>query len=273
MTGEADRVVITGAGSGMGAATAARLRAAGRSVIGVDLRGCDVEADLGVPEGRERATSAIAAGGPIRAIATFAGVSGFGGRSGSTVVSINYFGTVGLLEAFRPVLDHRGARALAVSSNTATTAPGISLELVDACLAGDESSARALADDIGGPAAYAASKLAVARWVRRTATTEPWAGAGISLNAIAPGQVDTALTAEMLLEPDARRLIERTPLPIGAPATADEIAALACLLLGEEGRFFCGSVIFIDGGTDAYYRKDDYPSERVRRDGSRKETR
>jgi NAD(P)-dependent dehydrogenase (short-subunit alcohol dehydrogenase family) len=259
------RTIVTGSASGMGAATVARLRASGQDVVGVDLHGAEIEADLGTPEGRRQVLAAVEGGGGVDRAATFAGVSGFGGRAGSTVVSIDYFGTVEVLEGLRPLLADGGGAAMAVSSNAATTAPGISAELVEACLDGDEPRARALADDIGGPGAYAAAKLAIARWVRRQAPMPEWAGAGISLNAIAPGHVETALTQEMLEEPDARRVIERTPLPIGQPAQPEEIAALAALLLSDEGRFIVGSVVFIDGGTDAYFRADDFPTARERR--------
>ena len=47
--------VITGAASGIGAATAARLRGSGHDVIGVDLAGAEIDADLST-SGRSRAT-------------------------------------------------------------------------------------------------------------------------------------------------------------------------------------------------------------------------
>jgi NAD(P)-dependent dehydrogenase (short-subunit alcohol dehydrogenase family) len=260
-------ILITGSASGMGAATAERLRGSGRSVIGADLSGADIEGDIATPEGRRAIVEAAAAlDRPLDGVATFAGVSGFGGRRGSEVVSIDYFGTVDVLEGLRPLLAAatKGAAAVAVSSNTATSAPGIDADLVEACLAGDERAARARADELGGAAAYAAAKLAVARWVRRRAPAAEWAGAGVSLNAIAPGYTLTALTEEMLEDPGARRILERMPLPIGRPGRPDEIAALAALLLGEEARFIVGSVLFIDGGTDAVLRGDDWPVTRPR---------
>jgi len=45
--------VVSGSASGIGAAVAARLRSEGARVIGIDLRGADVTADLGTAEGRE----------------------------------------------------------------------------------------------------------------------------------------------------------------------------------------------------------------------------
>ncbi len=52
-------IAITGSASGMGAATAARVRAAGDRVIGIDVRDADVVADLGTPEGRAAAIVAV----------------------------------------------------------------------------------------------------------------------------------------------------------------------------------------------------------------------
>lgn len=254
-------ILVTGAASGMGAATLARLRAGGREVIGADLRGADLPADLSTVEGRQAVVDAVT-GLELEGVAAYAGVSGFGARPGSLVVSTNFFGSVRLFEALRPALARTRGACIAVSSNSATTAPGIDAALVDACLAGDEASARELGDEIGGPGAYAASKLALARWVRRHAPTEDWAGNGISLNALAPGHIETGLTAEMMEEPEAAAVIARSPLPIGRPGQPEEIAALSEFLLGEHGRFLVGSVLFIDGGVDALRRADDWPTAR-----------
>jgi len=53
----------------------------------------------------------------------------------------------------------------------------------------------------GGHPAYAGSKLALARWVRRSAPGPEWAGAGVRLNAVAPGAVLTPLLREGLEHP------------------------------------------------------------------------
>jgi len=254
-------ILVTGAASGMGAATVDRLRAAGKEVVGADLTTSDLTADLSTVEGRESVVEGVR-GLELEGVAAFAGVSGFGGRSGALVVSTNYFGSVHLFEGLRLALAQTRGAGVAVSSNSATTAPGIDAELVETCLAGDEPKARALADEIGGPGAYAASKLALARWVRRNAPSEAWAGSGVSLNALAPGHIETGLTAEMMQEPEAASVIARSPLPIGRPGQPEEIAALTEFLLGEEGRFLVGSVLFIDGGVDALRRADDFPTAR-----------
>ena len=100
-------VVVTGSASGMGAATRARLEADGQRVVGVDLRDAEVVADLGTPAGRQAAIDAVAelAGGSIDGLVTWAGVAGLTeGPPGSLLVSVNYFGTVALLEGLRPLL-------------------------------------------------------------------------------------------------------------------------------------------------------------------------
>ena len=112
----------------------------------------------------------------------------------------------------------------------------------------------------GSILAYPATKIGVARWVRRHAPTREWIGAGIRLNAIAPGMTDTAMIAEGRRDPVIGPLLDRFPLPIGRMAQPEEMAALICFLLGPDGRFFVGSLVFNDGGTDALLRADDYPA-------------
>ena len=103
-------IAVTGAGSGIGAATTARLRAEGHTVIGVDLKGAEVTADLGTPDGRAEAIAQITerSGGVLHGFVPCAGISGLPGRPASLLVSVNYFGTVELLDALRPLLDGIG---------------------------------------------------------------------------------------------------------------------------------------------------------------------
>jgi NAD(P)-dependent dehydrogenase (short-subunit alcohol dehydrogenase family) len=261
-------VVVTGSASGMGAATRSRLEADGHTVVGVDLRDADVVADLATPDGRRAAVDGIAAraGGVVDGLVTWAGVPGLTETPGSLVASVNYFGTIALLEGVRPMLAAgTDAAAVAISSNSTTCQPGVPQALVDACLAGDEAAARAIADDAGGMATYPATKTALAWWARRHAPGEDWAGAGITLNVVAPGAVETPLLQATREDSEIGQFVDAFPIPVGRKGTPEELAAFVAFLLGPDARFFCGSVIFVDGGTDALLRADDHPTPMGRR--------
>ena len=254
--------VVTGSAAGMGRATADLLREAGHTVVGIDVRAADVVADLSDDAGRQVAIDAVRERCDVLdGVATFAGIGGATGRPASLLASLNYFGTVRLLEAWRPLLAAAGeSSVVAVSSNSTTCQPGWDPALVEACLSGDEQRARAVADEGDSATAYPATKTAVARWVRRTAPGPDWAGAGIRLNAVAPGLVETAFVAETRADPVLGQLIGGFPLPLGRGGTAQELASLVVFLLGPSARFFCGSVVVCDGGTEALLRPDDWPA-------------
>jgi NAD(P)-dependent dehydrogenase (short-subunit alcohol dehydrogenase family) len=257
-------IAITGSASGIGAALRQRLTDAGDRVIGVDVQKADVVADLSTPAGREQAIAAIRnqCGDVLDGLVPCAGLSGLPDRAGSLLTSLNYFGTVDLLVGLRENLARAEAPAAVVLSSTSTTTvpPGmVKPELVEACLAHDEETARAVGDKVGSLAAYPATKTALARWVRRNAPSEAWIGQGINLNAIAPGKTETAMIAEGRADPVIGPHIDAFPVPIGRSGKPEEIAALLAFLLGPEARFIVGSLIFADGGTDAQARPDDWP--------------
>jgi NAD(P)-dependent dehydrogenase (short-subunit alcohol dehydrogenase family) len=249
-------IAVTGAAGGIGRALREQLEEEGHRVIGIDVRDVEVIADLAAPEGRIAMVEAVTelSRDALDGVVAAAGVTH---DDGALVTSINYFGAIATLEGLRPLLAGRpGASAVAVSSNSTTTQPGLSLEHVEACLAGDEAAARAVAGH--GVGAYGASKLALARWVRRQAVTAEWIGAGIRLNAIAPGLIATPMTAGT--EDFIMGLGDIYPIPIGRAGQADEVAGLLAYLLSPAAGFFCGSVITMDGGTDAALRSDAWPA-------------
>jgi len=216
---------------------------------------------LSTPEGRRSAVGGATeqSGGELAGIVTCAGLAGLPGRAGSLLASVNYFGTVDLLEGLRPLLSPGGS-AVAISSNSTTVQPAVPADLVEACLRHDEELSAQIADARGSLVTYPATKLAVAHWVRRHATGPNWAGSGIRLNAIAPGMIDTPMVAGLRADAKAGPMLDMLPIPAGRPGRAEEIAAVVDLLLSPDGAFFCGSVVFCDGGSDALLRTNDWPA-------------
>ena len=260
--------VVTGSASGIGHAVAERLRADGHKVIGVDLADAEVIADLSGPEGRQHAISAVlgAAGGTLDGAVMAAGVGPGGPVARARLVAeVNFFGVIDLLEAWRPALAAgRGARVVVISSNSATTTPLVPGRTVRALLKRDAGRAfRSLR--LLGPGAtsimYAASKLAVGRWIRRTAVRADWADEGVRLNGLAPGAVLTPLLQSQLEDPKQRAAVRAFPIPVREFGSPDKIADWATFMLGDAANSLCGSILTVDGGTDAFFRADDWPAK------------
>lgn len=246
---------VTGAASGIGQATAEQLRAEGHEVIGVDLHGADVVADLSTPEGRTAMVRSVKelSEGTIDAIVAVAGAS----VASPLALSVNYFGMIATLEGLYPLLAASDApRAVAVSS-MASFQPAND-EIVELCLAGDEEAALAAAaklDESGMQALYATSKKAFNIWLRRNAATEDWAGAGVPLNAIGPGVVLTPMTYDLVGSEQGREILaQAVPMPLTGYMRAEACAELLVFLSSEANTHLCGQIVFIDGGSDALIR-------------------
>jgi NAD(P)-dependent dehydrogenase (short-subunit alcohol dehydrogenase family) len=245
--------VVTGSASGIGAATRELLEGQGQRVVGVDLRDADVVADLATPAGRAAMVDGVraAVGGAVDAVIACAGIA----AEVPLTVSVNFFGTVATLEGLRPLLAAGTApRAVAVAS-VASLHP-VDDGVVEACLAGDEIAAVAAAEG-KGYLVYSSSKRAVARWVRRSAPSPEWAGAGIALNAVAPGVVLTPMTAPLLADPQMVPLVDAgVPMPFNGHARAEDVANLLAWLASPLNGRVTGQVVFVDGGADALLRGD-----------------
>ena len=111
---------ITGAASGIGAATAGYLRQRGARVIACDLHDADVVADLTTGEGRAALIAGVTrlSGGRLDAI-----VANAGGGPTETMLSLNFFGAVATLEGLRPLLGASPAPRAVVVSSIASLAP------------------------------------------------------------------------------------------------------------------------------------------------------
>lgn len=255
---------VTGSASGMGGAVAEKLRSGGHTVIGVDIKTADVVADLSTPAGRRGAAADVlaACSGVLDGAVLAAGLGPTRGAE-RLITEVNYFGVVDLLQAWRPALAASDrAKVVAFASNSTTTVPAVPGRAIRALLAGDaERALRAyrLFGPVAPAMAYAASKIALSRWVRRHAVTPEWAGAGIRLNALAPGVIMTPMLEEQLATPSDARHIRRFPVPVGGFGDAGQLADWVVFMLSDSADFLCGSVIFVDGGTDAYFRADDWP--------------
>ena len=263
-TGSMGTYAVTGSASGMGRAVVTKLMDRGDTVITVDIRDADVVADLSMPAGRRAAADAVL----TRCSGTLDGAvlaAGLGPTPGAErlITEVNYFGVVDLLDAWRPALARsERAKVVVFASNSTTTVPAVPGRAVRALLDGDaETALKAyrIFGRLAPPIAYAASKIAVSRWVRRHAVTVEWAGAGIRLNALAPGAIMTPMLERQLATPAEAKKIHRFPVPIGGFGDAGQLADWVVFMVSESADFLCGSVVFVDGGSDAYFRADEWP--------------
>jgi 3-oxoacyl-[acyl-carrier protein] reductase len=94
-----------------------------------------------------------------------------------------------------------------------------------------------------GQSNYAASKAGLIGFTQSCA--REFAGRGITVNAIAPGFIETDMTAELN---EALRAEILKKIPLGTLGQSDDIAAAALYLAGVSGRYVTGQVLTVDGG-------------------------
>ncbi|HZU78716.1 MAG TPA: SDR family oxidoreductase [Acidimicrobiales bacterium] len=252
-------VVVTGSASGIGAAVVRRLEESGATVVGVDLHDALVTADLSTESGRTEAVARAAerGGGRVDAVVACAGLGPQVAPAG-LLVRVNYFGALAVLDGLLPAMVRAASEgyspaAVAISSNSAGITPANG-ELLGALADHDEARAAAVADRLDGATVYGMTKLALARAVRRRA--KQWGEDGVRLNAVAPGPVETPLLQGGLDDPVLGPLISALPVPLGRRASPEEIAGAVAFLLDPGNGFVHGSILFVDGGSDALLRPD-----------------
>jgi NAD(P)-dependent dehydrogenase (short-subunit alcohol dehydrogenase family) len=231
---EGRRALVTGAATGIGAATVARLEAEGAEVFGVDaaLDYAGLAADVTDPE---QIAAAVAGAGELDICVANAGVSLMepflegGLASWRRVLDVNLLGVMLTFRAAALAMP-RGGRLLATAST--------------AGMHGEP-----------GTSAYGAGKAGVIALVR-TLSIE-LAPFGITVNAVAPGQIatgmnrrDLELVADREGRPADELLREHLELrvPAGRMGTPEEVAAVFAFLAGPGAEFITGETIRVDGG-------------------------
>lgn len=257
-------IVITGSQSGMGLAVREHLAAQGAQIIGIDLpgKGAQIEADLSTRQGRADAIAQTLSlcGGVLHGVIANAGVDMPSNLP--LMLELNYFGAIEILQGLQPALAKAGrSGAAATVSDSVAISPAIPDALVNLLLQGGPDAIASVADGLAATPnlGYQVSKMALARWIRRHAATADWAGAGITLNGVAPGPVMTPLLAHDLQDPQKGPMIRALPQPLGEYTTPQAIADLYEFLISPKARYIIGQIIMIDGGIEAAWRADDWP--------------
>jgi NAD(P)-dependent dehydrogenase (short-subunit alcohol dehydrogenase family) len=255
------KYIVTGSASGIGASTVALLKERHEIVFGIDIHNADINADLSTKEGRldAAAKSIEICGGTIDAVIACAGLA----QPIAKTVSVNFFGVSEYLTEVLPALTKSSSPRVAITSSMASLMPN-SPELVDAMLALDENKAVSIAQglvekgDAEASLIYGSTKRALSRWVRRESIKPEWAGAGIPINAVGPGIVETPMVADMIATAQARSAIDAmVPMPLNYYLKPRQVAYLLAWLASVENTHTTGQTIYIDGGSDAVLRGDD----------------
>ncbi len=248
---------MTGGATGIGAAIKNRLHTEGHEVTVIDIKNADIEADLSSDGGRQHANAELAK-------VASAGLDGFIACAGvgshvtpfSLITSVNYFGAIASIEGARDLVAKNNGALVIVSSQSAVM--DYDKNYVQLLEEGREVEACAAADTLDGQTAYGGGKLALTRWMRKHCAE--YAAKGVRMNAIAPGYTETPLNIEAAASPEYADAMAqyKASIPVGFAGTPEDQAAAACFLLSPEARYICGTVLFVDGGSDAQMRPTEF---------------
>ena len=228
--------IVTGAASGIGEATAARLRSEGGTVVGIDRDPVDdvdmaIQLDLLDLDSIGPAVSrVIDAHGRINVLCNIAGIGHFARDEDETleawnrVIGVNLTSTFFMSQACLPhLLESQGCVV-----NTASTA-GTNAQ--------------------PWSSAYSASKGGVIALTQTMASTN--GRSGIRVNCIAPGGVETEIYKQFMPPEDVDLTLMAVMEPFHRPARASELAAAFAFLASDDASYCNGIVLRVDGGTKA----------------------
>jgi NAD(P)-dependent dehydrogenase (short-subunit alcohol dehydrogenase family) len=238
--------IVTGAGSGLGRATAMRLASEGAAAACLDVASSAAEqtagdiraaggsarpyqVDVSDPGSvRDAVGAAVKDLGPPSLLVNCAGIGKFANshdmafEDWSRIIAVNLTGSFLMAQAVLPYLLEGGGNIINIASN--------------AGLMGQPYSA-----------AYCASKGGVIQLTR--ALAEEYLRRGVRVNCIAPGGMATPLQKSFRQLPEGAdpTLLAKLRTPLGT-ATPEEVAALVAFVASDEGRYMTGAIVSIDGG-------------------------
>jgi 3-oxoacyl-[acyl-carrier protein] reductase len=240
--------LVTGAGSGIGKASAERFAAEGARVVVVDVKGAEATA-----------ATIEAAGGEALALAT--DVADEAAVAAMAEAALERFGRVDVLMNNAGVLDEFEPAA-ETSTETWNRTLGVNVfgqfftsrALLPQMVERGDGAIINVASTAGlnggnGGAAYTTSKHAVIGFTRQLCFD--YARKGIRCNVICPGAVETGMTKEIFASPDAAVMEAVESAPIGRWAQPEELANAALFLASDEASFVNGAVYVVDGGFDS----------------------
>jgi len=229
------RVLITGGLSGIGAALAERFSALGAHVVAAGLLAGGAGGATG--GNVEVAECDVRSDGSVRNL--FAGLSALD-------VLVNCAGTIARGQEYDLAVFEEVTRVNLLGTFRCCMAAAGLLEASSGCIVNIAS----LFSSAASPhaPAYGATKAAVAQLTKSLALA--LAPRGIRVNAVAPGWVRTAFTAEVQQDPErSHKLVERTPM--GRWGEPSDICGPVTFLCSRDAQFVTGAVLAVDGGYSA----------------------